>query len=131
MTEFLKAKGNNVVVRRMKPKTETDGGLAIPEEHQKDTYEGIVVSVGQLVPADYVGIGDHVMFNKYVGDDGPSPDPQDEEYLVMPYDAIKAGIDLSALEAEKARRREAAAASEAAAAASLEAERAALRASPA
>jgi co-chaperonin GroES (HSP10) len=56
--------GQRIIVRRLS-KNETRSGLIMPDEAKRGTFVGQVVAAGP--EADWVAVGDRVMFGKYSG----------------------------------------------------------------
>jgi chaperonin GroES len=83
---------DRIVVKRIEPSEERQGGLFIPDSAKEKPQEGEVVAVGkgklledgQVVPLD-VQAGDRILFGKYTGSeikvDG-------EEFLIMREDDV-------------------------------------------
>jgi len=62
--------GVRVLVRRLETKTETEGGIIIPDSAQEPPIEGTVVAVSPYVGEHgYLSVGDHVYFSKYSGNE--------------------------------------------------------------
>ena len=84
---------DRVVVKRIEPSEEMQGGLYIPDSAKEKPQEGEVVAVGKgkrlengnIVPLD-VQVGDRVLFGKYSGSEAPKS--IGEEYLIMREDEI-------------------------------------------
>jgi chaperonin GroES len=84
---------DRIVVKRIEPQEQMQGGLYIPDSAKEKPQEGEVVAVGKgkrlengnIVPLD-VQVGDHVLFGKYSGSEAPKS--IGEEYLIMREDEI-------------------------------------------
>jgi chaperonin GroES len=84
---------DRVVVKRIEPSEEMQGGLYIPDSAKEKPQEGEVVAVGKgkrlengnIVPLD-VQVGDRVLFGKYSGSEAPKS--IGEEYLIMREDEV-------------------------------------------
>ncbi len=84
---------DRIVVKRIEPAEQMQGGLYIPDSAKEKPQEGEVVAVGKgkrlengnIVPLD-VQVGDHVLFGKYSGSEAPKS--IGEEYLIMREDEI-------------------------------------------
>jgi chaperonin GroES len=84
---------DRIVVKRIEPSEQMQGGLYIPDSAKEKPQEGEVVAVGKgkrlengnIVPLD-VQVGDHVLFGKYSGSEAPKS--IGEEYLIMREDEI-------------------------------------------
>lgn len=83
---------DRIIVKRVKEKEKTEGGLFIPTTAQEKPSEGDVVAVGKgkilengvVLPLE-IKIGDRVLFNEY---EGTKIDVKGEEYLIMKEDTI-------------------------------------------
>ncbi len=92
----LKPLGNKVIVERLEPKTETKGGIILPETAKEKPQEAKVIAVGsgktlpngKVVPPD-VKVGEKVLFGKYSGNEVKD---DDKEYLIIDADDILAII---------------------------------------
>ena len=79
MSTTLKAMFNRVIVVRPKAKTETEGGIILPDAVQEKDRptKGVVISVGpfrnqltgEIHENNYIKSGDIVVFSKYAGSD--------------------------------------------------------------
>jgi len=85
---------NNVIVKRLKARAETAGGLLIPETAKERPQEGLVISVGNgklLTNGDIKAVdvqeGDTVLFGKYSGIEARLGD---ENILILGEDDILA-----------------------------------------
>jgi chaperonin GroES len=83
---------DRIVVKRIEPSEQMQGGLYIPDSAKEKPQEGEVVAVGKgkrekgvIVPLE-VKVGDHVLFGKYSGSEAPKT--IGEEYLIMREDEI-------------------------------------------
>ena len=83
---------DRIVVKRIEPSEQMQGGLYIPDSAKEKPQEGEVVAVGKgkrekcvIVPLE-VKVGDHVLFGKYSGSEAPKS--IGEEYLIMREDEI-------------------------------------------
>ena len=83
---------DRIVVKRIEPAEQMQGGLYIPDSAKEKPQEGEVVAVGKgkrekgvIVPLE-VKVGDHVLFGKYSGSEAPKS--IGEEYLIMREDEI-------------------------------------------
>ena len=83
---------DSIVVKRIEPSEQMQGGLYIPDSAKEKPQEGEVVAVGKgkrekgvIVPLE-VKVGDHVLFGKYSGSEAPKS--IGEEYLIMREDEI-------------------------------------------
>ena len=91
---------DRIVVKRIEPAEQMQGGLYIPDSAKEKPQEGEVVAVGKgkrekgvIVPLE-VKVGDHVLFGKYSGSDIKL---DGDEFLIMREDEV-----LGILEAKKA-----------------------------
>lgn len=96
----MKAVGNNVVVRAVKRRAETKGGIVIPQNARILTQEGIVVGVGSgyvhpedgvVIPITDVKVGDRVL---YVRRSGQAVTVGEQEMRVLPYPSVVAVVDV-------------------------------------
>jgi chaperonin GroES len=84
---------DRIVVKRIEPSEQMQGGLYIPDSAKEKPQEGEVVAVGKgkrlengnIVPLD-VQVGDRVLFGKYSGSEAPKS--IGEEYLIMREDEV-------------------------------------------
>jgi chaperonin GroES len=83
---------DRIVVKRIEPSEQMQGGLYIPDSAKEKPQEGEVVAVGNgkrekgvIIPLE-VKVGDHVLFGKYSGSEAPKS--IGEEYLIMREDEI-------------------------------------------
>ena len=83
---------DRIVVKRIEPSEQMQGGLYIPDSAKEKPQEGEGVAVvkgkrekGVIVPLE-VKVGDHVLFGKYSGSEAPKS--IGEEYLIMREDEI-------------------------------------------
>jgi len=77
---------DKVLVRRVAPEDRTAGGIIIPDAHQKELDQGIVVAVGpgrrmgeHLAPVE-AKVGDHIVYGRYAGKE---VEQGGEKYLLM------------------------------------------------
>ena len=82
---------DRIVVKRIEPSEQMQGGLYIPDSAKEKPQEGEVVAVGKgkrekgvIVPLE-VKVGDHVLFGKY---SGAEIKMDGEEYLILKEDEI-------------------------------------------
>ena len=85
-----------IVVKRVEAKSQTEGGIYIPEQAKEKPREGIVreVGVGKIRPdgqrsAMQVSVGDVVLFSSYAGTEIRV---DDEDLLIMSEDDVLAII---------------------------------------
>jgi chaperonin GroES len=84
---------DRIVVKRVEPQEQMQGGLYIPDSAKEKPQEGEVVAVGtgkrlddgKIVPLE-VKVGDRVLFGKYSGSEAPKS--IGEDYLIMREDEI-------------------------------------------
>jgi len=97
---------DRIVVKRIEPKEQMQGGLYIPDSAKEKPQEGEVVAVGKgkrledgkVVSLD-VQVGDHILFGKYSGSDIKM---DGEEYLIMREDEVLGILDEAPQVAKKA-----------------------------
>ena len=97
---------DRIVVKRIEPKEQMQGGLYIPDSAKEKPQEGEVVAVGKgkrledgkVVSLD-VQVGDHILFGKYSGSDIKM---DGEEYLIMREDEVLGILDAQPQVAKKA-----------------------------
>jgi chaperonin GroES len=96
---------DRIVVKRIEPAEQMQGGLYIPDSAKEKPQEGEVVAVGKgkrekgvIVPLE-VKVGDHVLFGKYSGSEAPKS--IGEEYLIMREDEILGILEGAAEAASK------------------------------
>lgn len=84
---------DKLIVRRDKAKTETDGGLAVPDAHQREQHMGTVLKTGQgrwvdgiLLPLT-IAPGMRIVFSKFAGTELDSNEP---DVVVLREDEILA-----------------------------------------
>jgi len=80
----IKPLGERIVVKALKQKEKTEGGIYLPETASKDKPQrGEVIAVG----SDFKGVkmGDWVIFRKHGGTEVKL---EDEEYLVLEKDDV-------------------------------------------
>eukprot|EP00640_Fibrocapsa_japonica_P006263 CAMPEP_0113935990 /NCGR_PEP_ID=MMETSP1339-20121228/2996_1 /TAXON_ID=94617 /ORGANISM="Fibrocapsa japonica" /LENGTH=122 /DNA_ID=CAMNT_0000938303 /DNA_START=106 /DNA_END=474 /DNA_ORIENTATION=+ /assembly_acc=CAM_ASM_000762 len=91
-TQSLKPLGDRVLVKRVTAKTQTAGGIYLPETKKDRPNEGEVVAVGpgardqsgNLIPMD-VEVGDKVLLNEY---GGVNVKLDEDEFVLMRNDDI-------------------------------------------
>src|SRR5664279_2784787 len=96
---------DRVVVKRIEPSEEMQGGLYIPDSAKEKPQEGEVIAVGKgkrlddgrLVALD-VQVGDRILFGKYSGSDIKL---DGEEYMIMREDEILGILDKQPVAADK------------------------------
>jgi len=84
----IKPLGERIIVKPLKQKEKTEGGIFLPETASKEKpQQGNVIAVGP----DFKGVkkGDKVLFAKYAGTE---IEIKDEEYLVLGEDDVLAII---------------------------------------
>ncbi|NQS89565.1 co-chaperone GroES [Patescibacteria group bacterium] len=84
----IKPLGERIIVKPLKQKEKTEGGIFLPETASKEKPQrGNVIAVGP----DFKGVkkGDKVLFAKYAGTEIKI---EDEEYLVLGEDDVLAII---------------------------------------
>ena len=70
--------GDQVLVTKIKPPTETAGGILLPEDSQRNSDHGLVMDVGKKV--EEVKKGDEIVYAPY----GPREFKHDNvEYLIL------------------------------------------------
>lgn len=74
----LRATRDNIIIKPISTKVETESGIIIAEQYEDKSYSGEVILVGESVAS--VNIGDIVYFNRYSATTFPY---RDKEYLVM------------------------------------------------
>lgn len=79
----MKTHGKKVIVRQDLSKTQTDGGIALPDTMQQKLPLGTVVGVGEQVQV--VKAGDRVQFNGY---SGSTITVKGQDYLVLDQEDI-------------------------------------------
>ena len=62
-----KAGKDKVILRPIEEPSITPGGIIVPDRAKKKVNQGIVISIGSLLPKDEIEIGDHVLFNAFSG----------------------------------------------------------------
>lgn len=70
---------DRVLVRRKDEKTETEGGIVIPDQAREKPQEGEIIAVGPS-DTDHLGVGDKVLFSKYAGTE---IELDDEKFLII------------------------------------------------
>jgi len=92
--------GNNVLVQQTTQQEQvTRGGLIVPDSAKERSQEGKVIAVGpgkvledgKRQPLE-VKVGDLVLFTEYMGTKIKGNVGSDEDFLLLPEDAIKAII---------------------------------------
>ena len=83
----IKPIGDKIVLKRLKPREKSPGGIIIPDAAREKPQEGRVVAVGPGRPAKKgkreapsVNKGDRVLFASYAGTD---VDVGDEEFVIL------------------------------------------------
>ncbi len=86
-TMSIKPLSNRVVVKRLEEKTQTSGGIIIPDNVKEKPDQGIVEAVGPGKPLENGSVqamslneGDRVIFGKYAGTEVTL---DDETYVIM------------------------------------------------
>lgn len=65
--KFIPTNGR-VLVKRVEEKTETEGGIVIPEQAVEKPYEGVVIAIGPVDNESFVvRPGQNILFSKYAG----------------------------------------------------------------
>jgi len=85
----IKPLGDRLLVEIKNSEEKTIGGIIIPQNIQKNTQEGIVVSLGEL-NAVYFKKGDSIIFNK---DTGTQIKIDNKDYLILEIENILAVIE--------------------------------------
>ncbi|MGV3244397.1 co-chaperone GroES [Staphylococcus sp. 11261D007BR] len=94
---MLKPLGNRIVIEKREQEQTTKSGIVLTDTAKEKSNEGTVVAVGpgrildngQRVEVE-VKVGDHVVFDQYVGTEVKR---NDEKYLVLQEDDILAVIE--------------------------------------
>ncbi len=96
---------DRIVVKRIEPQEQMQGGLYIPDTAKEKPQEGEVVAVGKgkrgddgkIMPLD-VKVGDKILFGKYSGSDIKIVD---DEFLIMREDEVLGVLEGAAVAAKK------------------------------
>ena len=90
----IKPLGNRVCIKRSK-KSESKGGILLPDSAQEKPLEGVVFEVGPGKVTDDGKLesttlkkGDRVLFSPYAGTPVELPEDEETEYLIMSEDEI-------------------------------------------
>ncbi len=86
---IIKPLGDRLLVEIKKAEEKTIGGIIIPQNIQKDTKEGIVISIGELEDVN-LKKGDNIIFNKDVG---TQIKIDNKDYLILEIENILAVIE--------------------------------------
>jgi chaperonin GroES len=83
---------DRILVKRVEEKSETEGGIIIPDAAKEKPQEGVVVAVGNgrhlesgFVTTPDVNVGERVLFSKY---GGTEVNIGEEEHLIIYGDDI-------------------------------------------
>jgi len=97
VTTKLKPLGNRVLVKRLAPEESVKGGIILPDSAKKkqETAEVVALGTGKKDKAGNliefpVKVGDHILMEKYSGQDITL---EDEEFIILTADDIIAIVE--------------------------------------